>query len=111
VVQEELALHDEEREVMQRPAHNEETNEVVILHHCSWRTHKHGPVVCERQRILTVMEVLIATLSTEDEETTDDEVRNNRRNARPPNEGITDEVYLTMILDPEVLASPLLIST
>jgi hypothetical protein len=40
--------------------------------------------------MLTMMEVLIATLSTEDEESTGDEIRNNRRSARPPNEGISN---------------------
>jgi len=40
--------------------------------------------------MLTVVEVLIATLSTEDEESTDNEVCNNRRSAGPPDEGIAD---------------------
>jgi hypothetical protein len=40
--------------------------------------------------MFTVVEVLIATLSTEDEESTGDEIRNNCRSARPPNEGITN---------------------
>ncbi len=39
---------------------------------------------------LTVVEVLIPTLSTEDEEPTDDEIRNNCRSAGPPNEGISN---------------------
>ena len=40
--------------------------------------------------VLTVVEVFVATLSTEDEEPTDDEIRKNRRRARPPNEGIAN---------------------
>ena len=51
-----------------------------------------------------MVEVLVATLSAEDEETTNDEVRDNSRSARPPNEGIADEVNVTMFLNPEVLA-------
>jgi len=35
MVQEELALHDVKREVVQRPAHDKEANEVIVLHHCS----------------------------------------------------------------------------
>ena len=40
--------------------------------------------------VLTVVEVLIATLSTEDEESTDHEIRNNCRRAGPPNEGVAN---------------------
>ena len=31
VVQEQLALHNEEREIVKRPAHDKEANEVVVL--------------------------------------------------------------------------------
>lgn len=37
VVQEQLPLHKEEGEVVQRPAHHKEANEVVIFHRCGWR--------------------------------------------------------------------------
>jgi hypothetical protein len=57
--------------------------------------------------VLTVVEVLVSTLSTKDEESTDDEVCNNRCGPGPPDKGIAYEVNLTMILDPEVLASRL----
>lgn len=60
--------------------------------------------------MLTVVEVFIASLSAKDEDSTDDEVRNNCSSAGPPDEGVADEVDLTMILDPEILASHLLIS-
>lgn len=40
--------------------------------------------------VLTVVEVFITTLSTEDEQATDDEIRNNCCSTRPPNEGIAN---------------------
>ena len=37
MVQEELAMHNEEGEVVQRPAHDKKADEVVVLHCRGWR--------------------------------------------------------------------------
>ena len=55
------------------------------------------------KKLRTVVEVLIASLLAEDEESPDDSVEHNRHGTEPPNEGISDQVDVFMVLDPEVL--------
>lgn len=84
VMQEELTLHQVEREVVEEPAKQRHSNLVVEA----------------LERDIAV--VLEATLPTNHSEALDSEVCNNRESRRPPNKGVTDEVDLAVVLTPEV---------
>ena len=84
MVEEQLTAHEIEREVMQCPTHDEETSHLVVF--------DDGGMV----------EILVSTLLTEDEEDADDKVRGNACSAHPPGERISDEIDVSVLLDPKV---------
>lgn len=49
------------------------------------------------------MQVSVSSLGAHDHETTDGEVQRHAKGGRPPDNGVADEVYLVVILHPEVL--------
>ena len=54
-------------------------------------------------RGLTALEVSVATFSTENEEATNQSIREDSSSAKVPNHGITEEINLSVVFDPEVL--------
>lgn len=52
---------------------------------------------------LTAIEIAISALRSEDQKPSYESIQCNRERTEPPNDGIPDEVNLTMILDPKVL--------
>ena len=53
----------------------------------------------------TILEVTVATLGAQDQEPAHSGIRKNASRAQPPNEGVSDEVDLFVVLHPEVLRS------
>lgn len=51
--------------------------------------------------MLTVLEILIASLGSQDEQPTNSEICANCQRAHPPNDRVTDEIDLAMIFDPK----------
>ena len=51
----------------------------------------------------TIVEVLVASLSTQDKEASGSKVQHNRQGAQVPDRWIADQVDLTAVFDPEVL--------
>lgn len=50
-----------------------------------------------------MLEVTVATLGTDDKETTDDEVDDDSQRGTPPNDGVADQVHLAVLPHPKVL--------
>lgn len=87
VVQEELALHEEEGKVVESPAKDDSADFVVKA--------TEGEILV----------VIAAPLPSEERETFEGNVDGNGRSASPPDQRVADEIDLTMILAPEVDAT------
>lgn len=100
-MQEELASHQKERGVMEEPAHEQESTETVVFYNlCCWIVSEaYGWTISS----LTVVKIPIPAFFSENEKATDDQVGNCGECTRPPDERVTNEVNLFVILDPEVL--------
>lgn len=55
------------------------------------------------EQLLTLVQVAETSLVPQDEHTADEDVDADGDRAGPPDDGVTDEVDLSMVLDPEVL--------
>ena len=87
VVQEELALHEEEREIMERPAQHTDPDLVI-------------------EALESIVFVVSArALPPQHREALERNVEPNRRRAGPPDQGIADEVDLTVVFAPEIDAA------
>lgn len=84
VVQEELSLHEEERKPVESPAKDAGADLVVE----SLEGH--------------VVVVLVSTLPSQNSQCLESQVHNNRDGRGPPDQRITDQVDLTVVLAPEV---------
>lgn len=68
-----------------------------------------GILLRERRRgeqesgVLTLVQVPVTSLSAQNQEPSHNDIGDDSGSARPPNHGVTDEVDLPVILDPEVL--------
>lgn len=104
MVQEELTGHDVEGQVVQGPADEEEAAERVVLHDlgCGTLSDILKPT---QQHVLTVVEVTVAALGTEDEESADSRVCEDSSSAEVPDHWVTEQIDLAVILDPKVLFS------
>lgn len=101
MVQEELASHQEERGVVEEPAHEQESAETVVFYDlCCWRV---SEVRGWMFSPLTVVKIPISAFFSENEKATDRHVGNCGKCTRPPDERVTNEVNLFAVLDPEVL--------
>jgi hypothetical protein len=103
-MEEELALHDEEGEVVERPASGEEAAESVIEDNggCAWRGHA---FTCASADGRTIVKVLVASLGPQDEEDAYAGVGEDGEGAEVPDEWVTDQVDLSVVLDPEAVHS------
>ena len=55
------------------------------------------------KELLTAIEVTVATLSSENETAPNNSVSEDCSRAQPPYDGVTEQVDLAVILDPEIL--------
>jgi len=101
MMQEELATHQEERAVMEEPAHEQESAETVVLYDLG--CYRVGMACGCMMTSLTVVKIPMPTLCSKNEKATDGHVGNSSECARPPDEWVTDKVNLFMVLGPEVL--------
>ena len=66
--------------------------------------------ICELRHVaitLTILEVLEATLGAKYEKTADGSIEAYSGRAQPPDHGVTEQVNLAMISDPEILQTPM----
>jgi hypothetical protein len=52
---------------------------------------------------VTLVQVSVAAFLSQDEQNANPEVDDDARGAQPPDDGVSDQVYLGMVFDPEVL--------
>lgn len=102
MVQEELAGHEEEWEVVKEPAEDEEAAEAIVKHDlsCGSRQISTPGRAKVEGGLLTVVQVLVAALVAKDEETSNADVGEDGERREQPDEGVADEVDLSVILDP-----------
>lgn len=86
-MKEELTPHEEEGEIVKCPSEDGESNELIIL---------------DDSR---VVEILVATLFAQHEQATYANVQEDRDGAQPPRKGISNEVNVSVVLDPKVDAT------
>ena len=84
VVQEQLALHQEEWEVVECPSKNKSTD--LVVETLEWH----------------VVEVLVSTLPSQESNTLEDGEDGDSNGGRPPDDRVADEVDLAVLLTPEV---------
>lgn len=87
VVQEELALHQEEWEIVKCPSENESAD--LVVETLEWH----------------VVEVLVAALPSQENDALEDGEDGDSDGRRPPDNWVTDEIDLAVLLAPEVDAA------
>lgn len=110
VVEEELSLHEEEWQVMERPAEDEETTDFVVISHnscwamkCCQRVLKGLRHRKPRGWLLTIAEILVAPLLPQDQQPPSRQIQSNGQRASPPDHRVPDQVDLLVVLNPEIL--------